>query len=159
MGKIIVRKSGKKKVEMVIIETEAYLGQKDMASHARFGKTKRNYVMFGDGGVWYVYFVYGMHWLLNVVTGKKENPSAVLIREGIVLDKKSKKLNGPARITKFLKIGGKFSGKSSSRKTGLWIEDRGIWVKKSQIKKLPRVGVAYAGKWANKKLRYRWVGY
>jgi DNA-3-methyladenine glycosylase len=143
---------------MMITETEAYLGERDMASHARFGKTKRNHIMFESGGVWYVYFIYGMHWLLNVVTGDKGSPSAVLIREGIILGKNPKKLNGPARITNVLKIGVKISGKPSDKKTGLWLEDGGIKVKKLDIKKLPRVGVNYAGKWAHKRLRFKVSG-
>jgi DNA-3-methyladenine glycosylase len=154
LGKVIIRKLGRKTIEMIITETEAYLGEKDLASHARFGKTNRNYVMFESGGVWYVYLVYGIHWLLNIVTGRKDTPSGVLIRGGIVLGKNQEKLKGPGRITNILKIGGKFSGKPSNKKTGLWLEDRGIKAKTLDIRKLSRVGVNYAGKWAHKRLRF-----
>lgn len=152
LGKFLVRKSGKKNYILVITETEAYLGKNDLASHARFGKTKRNAVMFGDGGHWYVYFVYGMHWLLNVVTENKNNPSAVLIRSGILLGKNRKIINGPARITKILKINGRLTGKPVCKKSGLWIEGRGI--KAGLVKKSARIGVKYSGEWSQKPLRF-----
>jgi DNA-3-methyladenine glycosylase len=152
LGKVLVRKVKKQEIYLVIIETEAYLGKNDLASHARFGKTKRNQAMFEKGGLWYVYFIYGMHWLLNVVTGKKNEPSAVLIRKGIILKKGKQEILGPAKITKLLKINGHFTGKPVSKKSNLWIEDWSIKFKK--IKKLPRVGVDYAGSWAKKPLRF-----
>ncbi len=80
LGKILVRKIGKTTLSGKIVEVEAYLGAKDSASHAYRGKTKRNEVMFGDGGFLYVYFTYGMHFCANVVTGKKDVGHAVLIR-------------------------------------------------------------------------------
>jgi len=152
LGKVLVRKFKKREIYLVIIETEAYLGKNDLASHARFGRTKRNQPMFEKGGLWYVYFIYGMHWLLNMVTGKKNEPSAVLIRKGIILKKEKQEILGPAKITKLLKINGHFTGKPVSKKSNLWIEDWSIKFKK--IKKLPRVGVDYAGSWAKKPLRF-----
>ncbi len=104
--------------------------------------------MFGPAGRWYVYFTYGMHWMLNVVTGSKGYPAAVLIRgiEGI---------NGPARITKALGIGRSLNNKAVSVKNGLWIEDCGVRVDKKSIQRISRVGVAYAGRyWANRKFRF-----
>ncbi len=89
--------------------------------------------------------------MLNIVTGKRGYPAAILIRgaEGI---------NGPARVTKFLKIDKKFNGKPVSRKTGLWIENRGVKIKKSQIRKSKRIGVHYAGPvWANKNYRFNLI--
>lgn len=151
LGKVLVRKIGKKFLYLIITETEAYLSEKDLASHARFGKTERNAVMFENGGVWYVYLVYGMHWLLNVVTQKRLIPSAVLIRNGILVNQ-SKEIKGPGKITKALKINGSFWGKEISKKSNLWIEDWAINFK--EIKKLPRIGVEYAGKWAKKPLRF-----
>lgn len=131
----------------MISEVEAYVGPEDKASHAHRGKTLRNVPMFGPAGRWYVYFTYGMHWMLNVVTGPDGYPAAVLIRgvEGI---------SGPARLTKKLKIDKRFNNKSVSQRTGLWIENHGIKIKKYKIKRLPRVGVNYAGKWAKKPLRF-----
>ena len=154
LGKIIVRKIGNKKIRVMITETEAYLGENDMASHARFGMTKRNSAMFERGGVWYVYLVYGMHWLLNIVTGIKGKPSAVLIRKGVLLGKDTQVIKGPALVAGYLKVNGKFSEKPSDKKTGLWIEDWRIVIPSSDIKKLSRIGVDYAGKWAHRKLRF-----
>src|SRR3989344_5331131 len=126
LGKFLVRKIGNKKFTFMIIETEAYEGPYDKASHAHKGKTIRNSPMFGKAGVWYVYFVYGMHNMLNIVTGDDGYPAAVLIRGVQPLSNqvaKLTKLDGPAKITKFLKIDRKFNNKPATLKTGLWIED------------------------------------
>lgn len=80
LGKILVRRIGQTTLSGKIVEVEAYLGKKDPASHAYRGKTRRNEVMFGEGGHLYVYFTYGMHFCANVVTGKKDVGEAVLIR-------------------------------------------------------------------------------
>ena len=130
-----------------IVETEAYDGLRDRASHASRGKTARTEVMFGRAGRWYVYFVYGMHEMLNIVCGATEYPSAVLIRgvEGI---------SGPARLTKALSVTRALNKKAASKSSGLWIE-RGVRVPDSRILRIARVGVSYAGeKWANKKWRF-----
>lgn len=131
----------------IITETEAYDGFKDKASHAHRGRTARNAPMFGGAGRWYVYFTYGMHWMLNIVTGPKNYPAAVLIR-GV------QDIPGPARITKKLKIDKRFNNKPARRLAGLWIEDRGVKIKKSQIKRSPRIGVGYAEEWAKKNYRF-----
>lgn len=150
LGKYLVRRIGKKAQVFMITEVEAYDGFKDRASHAFRGKTERTKVMFGPAGFWYVYFTYGMHWMLNIVTGKKEYPAAVLIR-GI------NGVNGPARITKRLRITKRFNEKRAMPKNGLWIEDRGIRISASKIRRGPRIGVKYAGRvWANKPYRF-WV--
>src|SRR3989344_1000157 len=83
LGKYLVRRVNGKTKAYKITETEAYVGPHDKASHAHRGKTKRNEVMFGPPGHWYVYFTYGMHYMLNIVTGRDGYPSAVLIR-GII---------------------------------------------------------------------------
>jgi len=131
----------------MIVEVEAYDGFKDKASHAHRGKTARNAPMFGEAGRWYVYFTYGMHWMLNIVTGPKDYPAAVLIR-GV------KGINGPAKLTKFLKIDKRFNNKLATRAAGLWIENHGVKIKKHKIKRMPRVGVDYSGLWAKKPLRF-----
>lgn len=148
LGKYLVRRYRGKIISAMITEVEAYDGLKDKASHASRGMTPRNKIMFGPAGYWYVYFTYGMHWILNIVTGKEGYPAAVLIRgiEGI---------NGPARVTKFLRIDKKLNGKKADKRNGLWIEDRGIRIKPSRIKKSPRIGVDYAGPvWAKKAYRF-----
>ncbi|OGY68200.1 MAG: hypothetical protein A3H63_00050 [Candidatus Harrisonbacteria bacterium RIFCSPLOWO2_02_FULL_45_10c] len=106
--------------------------------------------MFGEAGHWYVYFTYGMHWLLNIVTGPKEYPAAILIR-GVA------GINGPARLTKALHINKKFDGKKADKKSGLWVEKRGV--AKLKIKKGPRIGVDYAGPiWSKKNFRFFLLG-
>jgi DNA-3-methyladenine glycosylase len=147
----------------MITEVEAYDGPEDRASHASRGFTPRTKVMFGGAGRFYVYFTYGMHWMLNVVTGPKGYPAAVLIRAGIPARELGVKnyelsaleIKGPARLTKYLHIGKGLNGKRAERKTGLWFEDQGIQIQKKNIITGPRVGVDYAGAWAGKKYNFR----
>ncbi len=160
LGKYLVRRIGKKATKYLITEVEAYDGPKDKASHASRGKTLRNTPMFGEAGRWYVYFTYGMHWMLNIVTGPQNYPAAVLIR-GV------KGINGPARITKALKINKRFNNKIASSKTGLWIENNPGFENsrlrqgfggqvKFKIENSPRIGVNYAGPiWSKKKWRFK----
>ncbi len=170
LGKFLVRRLSGKYVALMIAETEAYIGPQDRASHASRlwrgspraarGRTPRNEPMFGKPGNFYVYFTYGMHWMLNVVTEREGYPAAVLIRGGIATSNKGQGttktiIGGPARLTKFLKIGKRFNGKSANRRTGLWFEDRGIKINPHQIKRGKRIGVDYAGKWAKKNYNFR----
>ena len=136
----------------MITETEAYDGHDDAASHASRGKTKRNEPMFERGGVWYVYLCYGIYWMLNIVAGDKDYPSAVLIRgvEGF---------DGPGKLTKHFKINKSFNtcpAKPSERSGGqLYIEDRNVKHPMFNILRTPRVGVVYAGPvWSKKKWRF-----
>lgn len=147
IGKYLVRRMDGEEIAAMITETEAYFGERDLASHARHGKTLRNAPMWGEAGVLYVYFCYGAHWMLNVVTGKEGHPAAVLIRgvEGA---------SGPGRLTKRLSIDGSLGGMRMGKRAGLWIEDRGATVPRGRIKKTPRVGVAYAGEYAKKEWRF-----
>lgn len=159
LGKYLVRRypstgSGRRArvVAAMITEVEAYDGPHDRASHASHGKTERTKIMFGPAGHWYVYFTYGMHWLVNIVTGPEEYPAAVLIRAVQSYEVGYRKIEGPARTTKFFKIDKRFNGKAALRKTGLWVEDRGVKIKKSHITKNRRVGIDYAGPtWAKKR--------
>ena len=148
IGCLIVRKHNKKTQRYIITETEAYDGEKDRACHTSSGKTKRNLAMFGPSGHVYVYFTYGINWMLNIVTGPVDYPSAVLIR-GI------KEISGPARLTKKLNITGRLNCKKLGRKIGLWIEKSDIKISKKCIKRTPRIGVDYAGPiWSKKKWRF-----
>lgn len=130
-----------------ITETEAYNGPDDLASHASRGKTERNKIMFEGPGLIYIYLIYGMHYMLNIVTEKKDYPAAVLIR-GI------ESANGPAKLTKFLNIDKSFNGLQIYKKTRLWINDRKENIKPSQIIKTTRVGIDYAKEYKDKKWRF-----
>lgn len=140
-GKIIRRR---------ICETEAYDGPEDKACHAHKGKTSRNAVMFGPAGHWYVYLCYGMHWMLNAVTGPEEYPAAVLLRgcSGHV---------GPGRLTKALAIDRRQNRAKIASAAGLWVEDDGFVVPDEEVTTGPRIGIGYAGgEWANKPYRFLW---
>ena len=150
LGKIIVRRIGKLKISMMITETEAYIGEKDLASHARFGRTKRNAVMYGHAGVWYPYFIYGMHWMLNVTTEGLDEPAAVLIRAGVLVET-NHAVRGPGILTKTLKVDGSIYG-TNATSGDLFIEDRGDRPKK--IIRTPRIGIDYAGAYRDKKWRF-----
>lgn len=146
-------------LKLKIVETEAYEGSNDLASHASRGRTPRNEVMFGPPGITYVYFTYGMHYLLNIVTGKIDYPAAVLIRavEPIIISEQKIKpaTNGPAKLTKCLQIDKNFNNTPIYiKKHGLWIENRADKIKSSQIVKTTRIGIDYAGIYKNKKWRF-----
>jgi DNA-3-methyladenine glycosylase len=80
LGKFLIRKIDNKKLVSKIIETEAYVGPNDLASHASRGRTKRTEIMFGQPGYWYIYLIYGIYYCLNIVTEYKNCPAVVLIR-------------------------------------------------------------------------------
>ncbi len=148
IGKFLVRKIGRKTNKYKIIETEAYEGFKDKASKAHRGQTPGNTPMFSGSGTIYVYFTYGMHFMVNIVCGKVGHPAAVLIRgvEGIV---------GPGRLTKKLSIDRALNQKILSKKSCLWIED-GKLPNNQKIIRTPRIGIDSSGPIWSKKL-YRFV--
>lgn len=148
LGKYLVREIGGKKEAYMITEVEAYDGFEDKASHAWKGKTSRTEIMFGEAGKWYVYLCYGIHNMLNIVTGEKGYPAAVLIR-GV------KGIKGPGRITRTLDITKKENTLSATPESGLWIEDRDASILKSHIQKTPRIGIDYAAEWID--VPYRFV--
>lgn len=148
IGKFLVRKIGKREIAVMITEVEAYDGPRDLASHASRGMTARNVVMFDEGGCFYIYLCYGMYNMLNIVTGERDYPAAILIRgvEGY---------DGPGKLTRYLKIDRSFDKEKIIPKTKLWIEDRAVEINKKDIKKTPRIGVDYAGPvWKNKLYRF-----
>ena len=116
--KLLCRKIGNEIIKIAITETEAYCGEADTACHAHKGKTKRTEPMYEAGGITYIYLCYGIHSLLNIVTGKKGFPEAVLIRglEGF---------NGPGKLTKALSIDKSLNCIDLSQYNDLWLEDSG----------------------------------
>lgn len=142
VGKVLVRKTDEGEIKLRITETEAYLGESDTACHAHKGRTKRTEVMYGKAGTIYVYLCYGMHWLLNIVTGEEDDPQAVLIRacEGF---------EGPARLTKRLGITGEFNRKDITACEDFYIEDDGF---NREVTTLKRVGIGYASEEDQQKL-------
>jgi len=153
LGKRLVRRMDGDRISGLIVETEAYRGEEDLACHARTGRTSRTAVMYGPPGRAYIYFTYGMHWLLNVVCMPEGFPAAVLIRaivpqEG--LDRMAAKrvgrpeahwTDGPAKLTQALVIDGCLNGVDLTDPFGdLWIEDAPP-VTDSLIKVGPRVGI------------------
>jgi DNA-3-methyladenine glycosylase len=134
-------------ISSMLTEVEAYDGPLDRASHASRGRTPRTEVMFGPAGVFYVYLVYGMHWMLNVVTGEPGYPAAVLIRG-------TANISGPGRITARLKINKSLNGKPATKSSGLWFEDRSIVAPDKRIETTPRIGVDYSGEWSQVPYRF-----
>lgn len=168
LGKILCTHIENKWCAGIIVETEAYAGITDKASHA-YGnrRTSRTETMFSEGGIAYVYLCYGIHHLFNVVTNVHGIPHAALIRaiepiEGIdfMLERKGKSKvdysigNGPGSLSKSLGIHYGLSG-TSLQDDCIWIEDRGIVVPKNQIIASPRVGVGYAKEDALLPYRFR----
>lgn len=153
IGMHLVRRYRGKTISVMITEVEAYDGPRDRASHAYRGRTPRTIHMFGPAGRFYVYFSYGMHWLVNVVTGPIDYPAAVLLRAGIYKDPRTGKetrIDGPARLTKFMRIDGTQNALLARPQTGLWFEKRSPQ-KSLTIKRGKRIGVNYAGPlWAGK---------
>ncbi len=153
VGMRLVRIFDSKRISGIILETEAYDGENDLACHARLGKTKRNAVMFGDPGHAYVYFTYGMHWCLNCVTGPQGYPAAVLIRtiqpiEGIsfiVTNRPGAKekdwCNGPAKLTRALSIDGNFNDTDLCDKKNNLLIEKGIQITQQSIISSSRIGI------------------
>jgi DNA-3-methyladenine glycosylase len=142
---------GNKPESRIITETEAYIGPDDLASHAARGRTKRNEAMFGPPGALYIYFVYGVHWMLNVVTGPVGYPAAVLIRAVECVD-------GPGKLTKAMGMTGALNGKPASERTGVWFSE-GSKPRRNSIVRSARIGVDYAGSvWSAKPYRFSLKG-
>lgn len=129
----------------MITETEAYRGEEDKACHASKGRTRRTEVMYREGGRLYVYLVYGIHWMLNIVTGEENNPQAVLIR-GL------ESCSGPGRVTKTLGIDNSFNFEDLTSSGRIWLEISDL---RPDFKTGPRIGIDYAGEyWRTRPWRY-----
>lgn len=155
-------------VSSIITETEAYQGVTDKASHAYDGKrTARTETMFGDPGIWYVYLCYGIHSMLNVVTGPKDTPHAVLVRAVQIVDgseivrerrgakiPKSALTNGPGKVCQAMAINHRQHNGLTIRDSQIWVSN-GLQVPDHQVEIGPRIGIDYAQEDA--KLPYRFV--
>ncbi len=133
-----------------IVETEAYLGPEDLASHARFGPEGRSRHMFGPAGVAYVFLVYGMHDCFNIITGEVGEPSAVLLRALEPLPGTAR-CDGPGRLARALGIDRRHDGQTLLA-GDLYLEDRGE--PPPRVRRTPRIGVDYARHWARRLLRF-----
>lgn len=145
IGKLLCRKIGNQTLKLRITETECYLGKDDTASHAHKGRTPRNEPMFEKGGITYIYLCYGIHHLLNIVSGEKDSPEAVLIRgvEGY---------NGPGKLTKVLQITKNLNQIDLTKSKEIWLEDDGQTLCYTQS---TRIGINYASEeFRNKNWRF-----
>ncbi len=142
LGKFLVIRKRWLVKRYMITEVEAYDGQEDEACHARHGKTQRNAPMFGAPGCRYVYLIYGMYSMLNIVTWPWIHPSAILIRGLRDKEQGTRNLDWPGKLTKALGIDKTFNGKVADEKTGLRIEDGGAKI--PTIQTAPRIGIDYA---------------
>jgi DNA-3-methyladenine glycosylase len=170
LGKVLVRKFGTTWMGGMITETEAYQGEEDLGCHAKAGLTSRTQVMYGPPGHAYVYFTYGMHWMLNAVTSPKGTPAAVLIRsiqplfgkETMQRFRPLEKIklkewtNGPAKLCQALDIQGKLNGIDLCNQSGeLWIGESGISVKPGSVVTSARIGLnSVPEPW--KSISWRW---
>jgi DNA-3-methyladenine glycosylase len=152
LGKYLVRQNGQGRIAGKIVEVEAYVGPHDLACHASKGRTLRTDVLFGPPGISYVYLIYGMYHCLNVVTEKAEFPAAVLIR---AVETDEALIDGPGRLCRALDIDLSLNRLDMTAGRQLWIEDRGLRVSEDHVGTFPRIGVAYAGVWAEKLYRFR----
>ena len=133
VGKILVHNTPEGQLRLRITETEAYCGENDTACHAHKGRTKRTEVLYADAGTVYVYLCYGVHNLMNIITGDAEDPQGVLIRacEGY---------GGPGKLTKHLGIT-RDHNRLSILGDEIWVEDDG---KQFEVSTGKRVGIGYA---------------
>ena len=177
IGKVLCRQltdsDGQQKIlRMRISEAEAYIGEGDAACHAHAGtRTARTEIMYHEGGVFYIYLTYGIHHMLNLVSGPIESPEAVLIRAGFLTEDSArlideqllgttkqlnhiKQLAGPGKLTKGLQIDRALYGKPILPASMLWVEDDGC---QPPISLRPRIGIDYAGEAKNWLLRYIWT--
>lgn len=162
LGCFLIRKIGKKIIRAMITETEAYMGEDDLASHASKGRTTRTELMFGRAGHAYVYMIYGVYHCLNIVTEKKDFPAAVLIRAVKIENVDYIKTNGPGKLCKVLKIDRKLNGCDITKGDKLWIEkDKPSFAKATagKVKKDRRIGIDYAKHCREYLWRFTLVGY
>ncbi len=151
IGKHLVHAHAGRRMSGRIVETEAYIGREDQACHARFGPTPRAKLLFGPPGFAYVFLVYGMHDCFNVVVEAEGSPAAILVRALEPMNDTRGATNGPGKLCRALAI--------TRAQNGLDVTDRPLWIEDrdeppATIATTPRIGVDYAGEWANKPWRF-----
>jgi len=153
LGCLLVRELEGRLLVARIVETEAYVGPHDLACHASRGITPRTEVLYGPPGHAYVYFVYGMHFLLNAVTEREGHGSAVLFRAVEPLEgfPEGVRTNGPARLTRVLGVDKELNRWDLTVGKRLWIAPG---PRVERVARGPRIGVDYAGLWAREPLRF-----
>lgn len=179
VGKVLCRRltdsDGKEKIlRMRISETEAYIGEDDPACHSHAGtRTSRTEIMYEQGGVFYVYLTYGIHHMLNLISGSAESPESVLIRAGFLTNDSDrlveeqllssdkqlthpKQFSGPGKLTKRLQIDRQLYGKAIAPESAVWIEGDGC---QPPVSLRPRIGIDYAGDAKDWLLRYIWTNH
>jgi DNA-3-methyladenine glycosylase len=167
LGKLFLRWLPEGLVVVRLVEVEAYLGVGDPAAHTSGGRrTARNEVMWGEGGLLYVYFTYGMHHCCNVVTRHPGRPEAVLLRgavpvlgEPLIVARRNGRggrqlLDGPARLCQGLGIDRALNGTDLTSGDAIWLASDGFSCREAWVRRRPRVGVAYAGEAARWPLRF-----
>ncbi|MDX2374869.1 DNA-3-methyladenine glycosylase [Psychrobacter sp. PP-21] len=177
IGKVLCRQltdsdGQQKTLRMRISETEAYIGQDDPACHSHAGtRTVRTEIMYEQGGVFYVYLTYGVHHMLNLVSGAAESPESVLIRAGFLTEDSDRLINeqqlspnkqlthpkqfaGPGKLTKRLQIDRDLYGKPITPDSSVWVEDDSC---QPPVSVRPRIGIDYAGDAKDWLLRYIWT--
>ena len=151
VGKWLVHRVGRQILDGRIVEVEAYIGQEDQACHARFGPTQRARVLYGPPGHAYVFLIYGMYDCFNVVCEPEGRPAAVLVRALEPGPRVRSACDGPGKLCRALGISRAHNTLDLTTGKHLWIEDRDE--ERPRIEVGPRIGVDYAGEWANKPWR------
>ena len=179
LGKFVVRRYRGREIAGKIVEVEVYKGPQDRAAHSFGGKiTKRNKIVYEEGGHIYIYLCYGMYWQFNIVSYLKGKPECILLRalEPVIdnnylgnqklasLKNKRKSsssldiyhlANGPGKLCRYLKLDKSFYGEDLTKSKRIWIEDRGLRYRSAEIIATRRVGIDYAGPyWSRKKWRF-----
>lgn len=148
LGKTLERNFDNNTLQLTITDVEAYRGEEDLGCHASKGRTPRTEVMYHEGGLVYVYLIYGIYWLLNFTTGPEGVPQAVLIRG-------TAQIQGPGRIGRALELDKSFYGEDMVTSERLRVEDNPGIQTKQEVLTSPRVGIDYAGEsWAGKHWRF-----
>jgi DNA-3-methyladenine glycosylase len=151
IGKILVRRIHDQEYRARIIETEAYVGPEDLASHAAKGRTRRTEVLFGPPGRAYVYLIYGIYDMLNVVAGAEGQGQGVLIRAAVPLNGWDVKLSGPGRLTRAFQITRSEHGLDVTGSHLFFLDDPGY---RPRVTVTSRVGIDYAKAWKDAPLRF-----